>query len=271
MGAGYYVNVVQWSKGDYPYANNPTQDDIGIISTKLTRPAFLGGGASNGAATALTPPTDSAPITSVVGIMSASTELHVYKFRTSGAGAITLKLSVTPPGSYGPRTHLAAKVRVLRADTGAVVGVPFDNVGSSGIDGNVADTPAQSFNIPAAGLYYVELSSTGNGAFATYGYSSYGSSGTYMIALGAPSGLVVNADSPPAALLHRQQLRDGRCGARGGFVHDFQRPARDNRLPCGRHRPPSRRHATLYHHARHGKLHNHRQRPRVPRGHPRPH
>jgi hypothetical protein len=78
-----------------------------------------------------------------------------------------------------------------------VVGVPFDNVGSSGIDGNIADTPATSFNIPSAGLYYVELSSTNNGAFATYGYSSYGSSGTYMIALGAPSGLVVNADSPP--------------------------------------------------------------------------
>src|SRR4030095_5463619 len=68
MGVGYYNNVTQWSKGEYPDANQ-TQDDVAIITGKLTTRAddhanAIGAGATalvvgaDGSVTASNPETD---------------------------------------------------------------------------------------------------------------------------------------------------------------------------------------------------------------------
>jgi hypothetical protein len=36
MGVGYYKDVVQWTKGDYPLSNN-NQDQIAIITSRISR------------------------------------------------------------------------------------------------------------------------------------------------------------------------------------------------------------------------------------------
>ncbi|BBN82548.1 hypothetical protein PA25_25330 [Pseudoalteromonas sp. A25] len=46
MGVGYYKNVTQWSKGEYPDASQ-TQDDIAIINDKLGRSADTSGQAAS--------------------------------------------------------------------------------------------------------------------------------------------------------------------------------------------------------------------------------
>jgi len=110
-------------------------------------------------------------------------ELHVYKVSASSPGTLTLTLSVNLRGPQGnSRTHLAAKVRLLRSDASSVVGTPFTNVGPSGIDGNVPNTPTMTFSVSAGGVYYIEVGATSNGDAAT-GYTSYGSSGTYALSV----------------------------------------------------------------------------------------
>ena len=149
MGVGYSARVVQWSKNDYPLANNPSQDDMAIISNRfLARaPQRVGGGADAASAVALVPPTTASPRTTATGMMANSGEAHLFKLRTSGPGTITLRLAVTPPASWGSRAHLAAKVRLLGADGATqVAGTPtLSNVGQGGIDTGVAHLFAGDF------------------------------------------------------------------------------------------------------------------------------
>lgn len=193
MGAAFDMRVSQWSKGAYPFADNPTQDDIATIS-KLLQPIRTSSPKADGSAPAFAPPTAQKPLVAVANVVSSSADVHLYRFRASSPGTVTLQLTVTPPANF-PRSHLAAKLRLLRSDKSAVAGTPtLTNVGANGIDGGVSQTPAVAFTVPSAGVYFVELRAAGNGEFKTYGYSSYGSAGVFAITLGAPAGLVVDAD-----------------------------------------------------------------------------
>ena len=190
MGVGYGKNVIQWSKGDYAYASKPYQDDIAIIGGMLAAAPFFGGGRDTGSAETMTLVTGAPANKS--GLFVTSGESHFYTFNAAGSGTLTIALSVNPRAPQGnSRTHLAAKVRLLRLADASVVGTHFNNVGPNGIDGNVPDTPAMSFTLPASGVYYIEIAATRNGDAAT-GYTEYGSSGTYALSVVAGAGLVSN-------------------------------------------------------------------------------
>jgi len=200
MGVGYNEHVFQWSKGDYAYASKLNQDDIAIIGGVLPAAPWLGGDRDTGSAEALTLVTGAPANKS--GVFVSGGESHFYTFNAAGSGTLTIALSVNPrtPTSQGnSRTHLAAKVRLLRSDASSVVGTPFTNVGPSGIDGNVPNTPIMTFSVSAGGVYYDEVGATSNGDAAT-GYTSYGSSGTYALSVVSGAGLV-GGPSPPANLI----------------------------------------------------------------------
>jgi hypothetical protein len=181
MGIGYGKQVVQWSKGDYAYASEPTQDDLAVIGRKLAPAPWSGGGADPASAEGLLLVSGGTIV--VNGIFTSGSESHFYKFTAASNGSVSLTLSVDPTGPQGnSRTHLAAKVRILQVSTGAVIGTQFNNVGPSGIDGNIAQTAAMPFTIPDPGDYWIQIAATRNGDAAT-GYTNYGSSGTYALSV----------------------------------------------------------------------------------------
>jgi PKD repeat protein len=172
MGVGYYKNLVQWSKGEYPNANN-TQDDLAIVSGYLPYRADDHG---NTMASATVLPVGAT--ISASGIIERNTDVDVLRFAT-GAGQVTLNLL---GAERGPNLDILAE---LLDDAGNVIATnnPADYL-TAGFVGNLA-----------AGNYYVRVRGTGKGDLAT-GYSNYGSLGVYFL-VGTvidPSGTV-----PPVA------------------------------------------------------------------------
>jgi len=157
MGVGYYVNLVQWSKGEYAGANN-TQDDTAIIASYLPYRADDHG---NTIAAARVLPVGSSLSTS--GIIERTTDMDVFRFAT-GSGLVTLNLL---GAERGPNVDILAE---LLDDTGNVLATS-----------NPADylTAGLSVNL-AAGNYHVRVRGSGKGDLTT-GYSNYGSLGAYFL------------------------------------------------------------------------------------------
>jgi hypothetical protein len=179
MGVGYYQNVVQWSKGEYPNANN-TQDDLAVIANYLGyRPDDHGNTLST--ATAL-------PISSQLsasGVISSRTDVDVFSFQ-SAAGTINLNVS---PDSTAPNLDILVE---LLDSSGAVIA--SDNPPAS-LGATI------SVSVPA-GKYYLRIDGVGFGTTAD-GYSDYASVGQYTISGTVPQPVadnqIVTTDEDTAA------------------------------------------------------------------------
>lgn len=165
MGVGYYQPLVQWSKGEYLYANN-TQDDFAVAQTyglplrtddhgDTLSTATVPGGTSSGGVTTF----------STQGVIERSTDLDMFAF-SAGAGPINLTLA---PAA---RSANLDGVLTLMNSAGTVLATinPVDQLGAT-----------ISATLPVAGTYYVSVRGTGNGDAAATGYSSYGSVGQYAL------------------------------------------------------------------------------------------
>ena len=194
MGAGYGKNVSQWSKGEY-YMPTQTQDDLAIISAKLTyRPDDYGD--TNSSATLIVASNGVTLLSA--GVITSTADVDVLGF-AAGAGA--LALTVFPfrcvSGTYGG--NLDAALRLFNS-TGALV---------TASDPTNTTWANLSYVVPAAGTYYLYIngSSTGFPTNSTpTGYTSYGSIGQYMV-----SGKVALATG-----LIMQQPNGGEQWYRGG-------------------------------------------------------
>jgi len=161
LGAGYYKDLTQWSKGEYANANQ-SQDDLSILSNNNGfdyRTDDFGG--SIGSAHALTAASNSI---SVSGIIEKNTDLDFFSF-TTGAGQINLTFGVAERGA---NLDILAKLYNASGDlvaTGNTVG----ELGTS-----ISTTLA-------AGTYYVSIDGTGEGDVNGTGYSDYGSLGQYTM------------------------------------------------------------------------------------------
>ena len=171
MGVGYYQNVVQWSKGEYPSANN-TQDDLAIIAGYVGyRPDDHG----NTLSTATALPVSSQ--LSATGLISSLTDVDVFSFQ-SAAGTINISVNADSPAP-----NLDVLVELLNS-SGAVI---------------ASDNPASSLgatlsaSVPA-GTYYLRIDGAGFGT-TTVGYSDYDSLGQYTISGTVPQPTV----NPPVA------------------------------------------------------------------------
>lgn len=191
MGVGFYNNVTQWSKGEYPDANNP-QDDLEIIQNKL---AYINDDHGNDAvfATALlvdnegfiassNPESDPSNVrTDNKGVIETITDIDVF-YVDAGSGDINLMINpawdaYTRPDLRGSNLDIKA---TLTDDYGTVIVDDVSNETNSVISANVV-----------AGRYYLTVEGVGN---TSTPYSDYGSLSQYYI-----SGSVVptNTDATP--------------------------------------------------------------------------
>lgn len=178
MGVGYYTQVTQWSKGEYPDANN-TQDDVAIIAGKLAyRPDDHGNTMATATMLAVDPdgtvwssnpendPDNVYPKNK--GVIEKTTDVDFFAFDHAGGG---VNLTVTPAW----QAFYASK-RGADLDIEATL---YDSLGTVVATSDpLTDTNATISVLLGAGRYYLAIAGVGN---AVTPYSDYGSLGQYFI------------------------------------------------------------------------------------------
>jgi len=187
MGASYSVPVSQWSKGEYPGANNTSQDDVAQIATGAPYRA------DEDTAGAL--PLDNGA--ALDGIVTKATDADSYTFTAAGATTVSV-------ANGSPFPDLDVQLRILDGNGAQVALVnptttKVSAVLASGMDASYA------FTAPAGGATYTaEIRGGGQGTVPDAGaWSTYGSLGTYQVTLstetpGGPSPLALTVGSYPA-------------------------------------------------------------------------
>jgi hypothetical protein len=162
MGVGYYSELVQWSKGEYPSANN-NEDDLAII----TGDNGFGyrtddHGDSLSLSDALAVDVNSAIFDE--GVIEQNVDRDFFSFTTT-AGAISLNIA---PFHTSPNLDILASL--------------YDSTGVLLTTSNPAESLGANINVSLpAGVYYLAVEGVGQTPLDT-GYSDYGSLGYYSIA-----------------------------------------------------------------------------------------
>jgi PKD repeat protein len=176
MGVGYNQTLVQWSRGEYPGANN-TEDDLTIMTGYgfTYRPDDHGNTAASATPLAVTNSTS----VSGGGIIERTTDKDAFSFLT-GTGTITLNVTGAARGQ-----NLDIKAELYDSSNALVA-----------VSNPATLLTASLLYSAAAGTYTLIVDGVGNGDLAT-GYSDYGSLGEYTI-----SGTIVSPGvaQPPAAV-----------------------------------------------------------------------
>lgn len=162
MGVGYYVPVVQWSKGEYTSANQ-LEDDLAKIASSTYGIGYRtdDAGGSTGAAVALGIGGGGAVNTN--GVIERTGDADFYSFTTSG-GSLSLNFAT-------PTRHPNLDIVATLYNSGGGV-VATDN--PAGLSASLNATLG-------AGTYYISVTGTGYLNPANTGYSNYGSLGSYAI------------------------------------------------------------------------------------------
>ncbi len=176
MGVGYDRNLVQWSKGEYPLANQKQNDllviqefgvplraddhgDLGTMATNMTVEPVLSGSTVTGQRLTAS------------GVIETASDVDVFSFNVQNGASVGFTLS----GAL-PSPNLDAQLKLVNVATNQTVATinPVSELGASLRVDNLA-----------AGAYYLLVEGVGKGDLAT-GYSDYGSLGQYQIAGTAP-------------------------------------------------------------------------------------
>jgi hypothetical protein len=189
MGVGYYKELTQWSKGEYPDANNQ-EDDLAIITTqngfgyRSDDAGSTAAAANNLGILATNAANNNLLDVSQFGIIESNTDRDWFKF-TTGNGAINLTIQsatrafinnggtftteylISPSGG----TNLDIWAGIYATDGTTLVAQ------SNPVDALSANFTNLSLN---AGAYYLAIDGVGKGDLIT-GYSDYGSLGQYLI------------------------------------------------------------------------------------------
>lgn len=169
MGVGYYRELVQWSKGEYPNASN-TEDDLAIIASSTNGFGFVADEAGNTASAAATLNMSGSSINQA-GVISQASDVDFYRVTLVTGAALSLTAN---PAPVAPDLDLLVQLQ----DAGGNV------LASSNPDTALGATLNASVY---AGTYYVRVAGVGRGSVAGDGYSAYGSIGAYTLT-GAISG-----------------------------------------------------------------------------------
>lgn len=167
MGVGYYCNLVQWSKGEYAYANN-TEDDLAIIAGSTNGFGYRADAVGNTPATA-TALTASGSTLAGSGIIENRTDVDVFSFNTAG-GSVSLTVSGAADGQ-----NLDASIAILDASGQVIASANPDTMTDATVNATLS-----------AGTYYLRVDGTGRGSATSDGYTDYGSLGQYTIQGTAP-------------------------------------------------------------------------------------
>ena len=194
MGAGFYQNVSQWSKGEYYRANN-LEDDLEVITGNNGFDYRLDDyGNTNATAFELT--ASNTNTLSAFGIIERNTDLDVFSFVT-GAGDVSFEINpsarVYVADDNGNFTVEYLEERGANLDIWAGL---YKADGTLVAESNPVESLSASFDLTLdAGEYYIHIDGIGKGdPFAENpdGYTDYGSLGQYQI-----NGTIEN--SPPVA------------------------------------------------------------------------
>ncbi len=173
MGAGYYRPVVQWSKGEYNYANN-TQDDVATIASAKFGVGYRGDDYGNNIASAANLDYNaSGAINQKNGVIASEADYDFFTFTTGGGNVSINANTVSRDGNL----HLL--MRLYNA-AGAEIGTYWNS------DPFVLNA-SMNVNLPA-GKYFVGVDGSGAGNAGYGGYSAYGSIGSYSITGTIPPG-----------------------------------------------------------------------------------
>ncbi|CAI8266515.1 MAG: Uncharacterised protein [Opitutia bacterium UBA7350] len=174
MGVGYYKTLTHWSKGEYANANQ-SQDDIQIIAYNNNNVGIRTDDHGNTRELASYLEIFSDDSVDSDGTISTATDVDAFNFTTTG-GQTTLSID---PESYGPNLDIYA---ALFNDQGTLIQ-------SSNPDTRTDATLSTNLS---AGNYTIKISGTGRGDPLAYGYTDYGSLGSYSITGTAVGGVEVN-------------------------------------------------------------------------------
>jgi hypothetical protein len=173
MGAGYYRPVVQWSKGEYDYANNK-QDDVATIASAKFGVGYRGDDYGNTtAAAANLDYNGSGAINQKNGIISSEADYDFFTFTTGGGNVSINANTVSRDGNL----HLLLR---LYNSAGAEMGTYWNS-------DPFALNASMNVNLPA-GKYFIGVDGNGAGSAGYGGYSAYGSIGSYSITGTIPPG-----------------------------------------------------------------------------------
>ena len=159
MGVSYYKPVTQWSKGEYPLANNP-QDQMALIGARIPLVAADHGVSPTSAIVV------SGNSVTAGGIIRSSTDSAWYAIQ-AGVGPITLTALAA---AQDPDLKVGLSL-VSSAGQTVAAGVP------AGPDGMNASLAA---NLTVPGIYYIVLRGAADGTGATQ-YSNYASVGRFAL------------------------------------------------------------------------------------------
>lgn len=169
MGVGYYVNVSQWSKGEYLNANNK-EDDLAIITQFANGVAYVADEAGTSAATAAPLMVTSGSINQT-GLITGATDSDFFQFTSTG-GAVVITAS---PAAVSPNLDILLE---LRNGAGTLVTATSATTNPANpVDGLAATLSATL----TAGSYTVKVAGTSKGSATVDGYSAYGSLGAYTL------------------------------------------------------------------------------------------
>jgi hypothetical protein len=191
MGAPFYKNLTQWSKGEYQYANNQ-EDDLAIITTKNGF-GYRADDYGNTNSTATSLIADSSGKISAFGMIERNTDKDVFSF-TTGTGNISLNIAAASK-SYISSGNSNYDVKYLDARGSNIdlwAGI-YNAAGTLLAESNPVDLLSASFTnlYLNAGSYYLQID--GVGKSGADGYSDYGSLGQYAI----NGSLVNNVNTAP--------------------------------------------------------------------------
>lgn len=167
MGAPFSARATQWSKGEYPAANNQ-EDDIATIASVLS---FIPDDYPNSIFNALPLVTDDDGNIELSGIIAGEDDKDIFSFSVS-SGTATFAVS---PSSAAEAQNLNVRVRILDSSGGAVVDFNDPNSFSAEFERSLS-----------AGTYFLEISSGAIGTWADGGFGTYGSIGSYTVVANIP-------------------------------------------------------------------------------------
>jgi PKD repeat protein len=177
MGVGYSQNLTQWSRGEYPEANNQ-EDDIEVMVANGAPLRADDIGSSRETAQPLAGSAASGRINVAQdGVIEREEDVDVFSFVSAG-GSVQLRVDPLP---IGPNLDIVATL--------------YDAAGRQVARSNPAEELEAVIDVTLpAGSYFLAIDGTGKGDLAT-GYSDYASLGQYRI-----SGSYPVADArPPVA------------------------------------------------------------------------
>ncbi|MFU8892840.1 MAG: lectin-like protein [Luteolibacter sp.] len=162
MGAPFNAPVTQWSRGEYPQANNQ-ENDIALIASRVS---LIADDYPDSIFNAFILEQDEEGDVAVNGIISNEDDKDVFAF-SIGSGDVNF--SIQPLGL--PEAHnINIRARILNEDNIAIADVnPPDSLGAE-----------INLSLPE-GIYFLEVAAGAEGAWATGGFGPYGSIGSYSV------------------------------------------------------------------------------------------